>query len=376
MLESSIIIDNFFLYLPRNNVKLSQVIEDLVEERGLDRAVLSSIICEGMLAAYKKKYPDLPLIVQYNKKTDEIEVSIEKTVVNTVQDENLEISVRKARTFNEDAQAGQTLSIPFELPIGRIEILKAKQVIAQKIRHIESSAIYNEFKPKEGTIVYGVIHKCERNGITVKIQETLAFMPKSLMIPGDKTIVGYTIRALLKEVLPEPRHENQLILDRVSPDFVKKLFELEVPEIFEKLVEIKKIVRIAGYKTKMIVISHDKNIDPVGTCVGIGGARIKPILKELGIEKVDIIGLSHSLEELVKDALKPAEINRVEILDNKNANVWLDEDQRSIAIGKMGQNIALASQLTGLQIHLMKNEGMTESSEEYADLENEENIIE
>lgn len=346
-------------------MKLSQVIDELVEEKGLDRSVLSAIIAEGMLAAYKKKYPDLPLKVTYNRKSDEIEVFIEKAVVNTVQDDATQISLRKARSIKEDVQVVDTLDLPFEGTIGRIEILKAKQVIAQKIRAIETSAVYQEFKQKENTIVHGIIHKCERNGITVKLQDTFAFLPKSLMIPGDKCIVGYTLRALLKEVLPEPRHENQLILDRTSPDFLRRLFELEVPEIFEKLVEIKKIARAPGYKSKVLVVSHDKNIDPVGTCVGVGGARIKPILRELGTEKIDIIAFNRSLEDLIKDALKPAEINRVELIDTKNAQVWIDEDQRSIAIGKMGQNISLASELTGMNIHLVKNDSEKAQNEPF-----------
>ncbi len=337
-------------------MKLSQVMDELVEEKGLDRSVLSGVMCEGMLAAYKKKYPTLNLDVIYNKKTDEIEVLVQKTVVNAVSDDDTEITLRKARSIKENVEIGDTIGVPFDKPIGRIEILKAKQVIAQKIRSIEAAAVYKEFASKEGSVVHGVIHKCERSGITVKIGDTLAFLPKSLTIPTDKCIVGYHLRALLKEVLPEPQNENQLILDRVSPDFVKKLFELEIPEVFEKLVEIKKIVRAPGYKSKVIVISNDKNIDPVGTCVGVGGARVQPILRELGAEKIDVIGLSRSLEELIKDSLKPAKISRVELTDNKNAQVWLDEDQRSIAIGKGGQNIALASQLTGINIHLVKSE--------------------
>ncbi len=356
-------------------MKLSQVIDELVEEKGLDRSTLGAIISEGMLAAYKKKYPDLPLQALYNKKTDDIEITIEKTVVQSVVDEDTQISLRKARAVNEAAQIGDVIAVPFDGTIGRIEILKAKQVIAQKIRAIEHSAVYDEFKPKEGTIVHGVIHKCERHGVTVKIHDALAFLPKSLLIPGDKCIVGYSIRALLKEVLPEPRNENQLILDRASPEFLRKLFEIEVPEIFEKLVEIKKIVRAPGYKSKLVVVSHDKNIDPVGTCVGVGGARIKPILRELGTEKIDIIAAPHSLEELIRDALKPAEVNRVELVDEKNANVWVDEDQRSVAIGKMGQNIGLASQLTGVDLHLVKNEsqesGLFETTDDADDIQEE-----
>lgn len=354
-------------------MKLSQVIEELVEERGLDRTVLSNIIAEGILAAYKKKYPDLPLKMEYNKKTDEIDITIEKEIVSSVDDEDAQISLRKARSIKENVEIGQKIDIPFTLPIGRIEILKAKQVIAQKIRSIEAEIIYNEFKPKEGTVVHGVIHKCERNGITVKLQDNLAFLPKTLSIDTDRCVVGYPIRALLKEVLPEPRNENQLILDRVSTEFLKQLFELEVPEVYEKLVEVKKVVRSPGYKAKILVMTNDKNIDPVGTCVGVGGARIKPILKELGTEKIDIIEYTDSLQELIKDSLKPAQVNRVELLDNKNAKVWVDEDQRSVAIGKQGQNISLACQLTGINIHLAQNEVSEKNLNDMSELSDESN---
>ncbi len=349
-------------------MKLSQVIEELVEEKGLERTVLSTIICEGMLAAYEKRYPGLAFKVDYDKKNDEIEVKVQKEVVATVDDEDREISLRKARNINPELNAGDLVWIPFEGKIGRIEILRAKQVIATKIRSIEAATIYEEFKSKEGSIVHGVIHKCEYGGATVKVEDTLAFLPKSLSIAEDKCIVGFPIRALLKEVLAEPRNDNQLILDRGSTIFIEKLFELEIPEIFEKLVEIKKIVRISGYKSKVLVTSHDTNIDPVGTCVGIGGVRIKPILKELGSEKIDIIAWTDSLETLVKDALKPAVISRVEIVDNKSAHVWLEEDQRSLAIGKGGQNIALASQLVGISIHLVQGDNQNLSSTEDKEL--------
>jgi N utilization substance protein A len=342
-------------------VKLSLVIEELVEERGLDRTVLSKIICEGMLSAYSKKYPDIEFEVVHNKKTDEIDVFAKKLVVQAVNEDQKEITLRKAKSINPKTEIGKFVLVPFDGPIGRIEILKAKQVIAQKIRSIEAEAIYKEFKPKEKTIVHGVIHKLERPGVIVKIGDYFAFLPKSLSVPSEKYIVGHPIRALLKEVLSEPRNENQIILDRASTDFLIALFGLEIPEVYEKLVEIKNIARIPGYKSKVVVFSNDKNIDPVGTCVGFGGARIKPILKELGGEKIDIIAQVSSPEEMIKDALKPAHINRVEMVDSKNAKVWVDEDQRSVAIGKMGQNVALASQLTGVNISIMKNE--TEESD-------------
>jgi N utilization substance protein A len=337
-------------------VKLSQVIEELVEEKGLDRSALSDIVCEGILSAYAKKYPTASFNVVLNRKSDEITVNAKKTVVANVVDDLIEVNVRKARAVREDAALGDVVEVPFEGPIGRIEILRAKQVISQRIRDIEAAIIYNQFKDKVNTVVHGVVHKAEYSGVTVKLNEALAFLPKSLMIPGEKCPVGHTIKALLREVLEVPRNENQLILDRNTADFVIKLFELEIPEVFEKIVEVKKAVRIAGYKTKVVVVSHDKNIDPVGTCIGVGGARIKPILRELGAEKIDVIKMSNSLEDLIKDALKPAIINRVEVVDDKNVNVWLDEDQRSLAIGKGGQNIALASQLINRALHLVKSD--------------------
>ena len=350
----------------RARVTLTQVIEELVEERGLDKAVLSDIIRQGILSAFKKKYVDHDLAVTHDKKTDQIAVQIKKTVVASVEDDDIHITLRRARNINPDSNLGDELWLPFEGSIGRIDVLRAKQVIATRIREIESLAIFEEFKSKEGTVVVGIVHKCERSGSLIKLGDTLAFLPNSLSIPGQKYSVGFTIRALLKEVLPELRGESQLILDRASADFVKALFELEVPEIFENLVEIKKIVRTPGYKTKIIVVSHDKNVDAVGTCVGLGGGRIRPILKELGTEKIDIITNDDLLENLVKNALKPAVINKVTILSPSQVQVWLDEDQRSVAIGKMGQNIALASRLTGCEIHLMsKNLDVDNESNDY-----------
>jgi N utilization substance protein A len=340
----------------KDSVKLAQVIEELVEERGLDRSILSSLISEGMLAAYEKKYPYLNLKAQFDEQEGDVKIFVEKEVVTAIEDDELEITLKKAQAINKKLAVGDKVWVPFDGTIGRIEILKTRQFIASKIRKQEATAIYNEFKDKEGEIVHGVIHKCERAGVAVKVGDAMAFLPKSLTIPGDKCIIGFSIRALLKEVLVEPRNDNQLILDRSSEEFLQQLLELEIPEIFEKLVEIKKIVRIAGYKSKIIVISRDSNVDPVGTCVGVGGSRIKPILKELGTEKIDIIADSETKEEMVRGSLKPAQIDRVEIVDNKTARVWLAEDQRSLAIGKMGQNIALASKLIGMDIQLMQKE--------------------
>ncbi len=338
-------------------MKLSDVIDSLVEERGIAKNVLSTIVCEGLLAAYQKRYPNLVLRATYNENTGILALEAQKQVVAAVENDDLQIGLRKARSVDAHVGLEDTLWVPFEGAIGRIEILRAKQLIASRIKDIETEGLYAEFKDRQGTILQGVVHKQERGGVSVKIQDHMAFLPRSLSIPDEKFPVGYPVRALLKEVMSVPKNDNQLILDRTSEEFLLRLFELEIPEVFEQLVEIVRIVRIAGYKSKVVVSSNDSNIDPVGTCVGVGGARIKPILKELGNEKIDIIMATDSLEQFVKAALKPAEINRVEISDdNKAAKVWLDDDQRSLAIGKMGQNIALASRLTGVDIQLVQIE--------------------
>ncbi len=338
-------------------MNLFDVIEELVIERGLDRETLNSIICEGMFAAYERKYPELPLKAEYDSDEGRAIIYIEKDVVTSVKDAEREASVKKARNINKKLKAGDKVWLPFDGTIGRIEILRARQVIANQIRKIEASVVYKEFKDKQGQVIHGVIHKCERSGTIVKVDDTLALLPKSLTPAGEKCTVGYSIRALLKEVLQEPRNDYQLILDRSSEEFLRKLFELEIPEIFEKLVEIKCVARSPGYKAKIVVVSNDPNIDPVGTCVGVGGSRIKPILKELGTEKIDVIPWTESKENLIKQALKPAQIDRVEVVEeSKSANVWLDEDQRALAIGKMGQNISLASRLTGFNIQLMQKD--------------------
>jgi N utilization substance protein A len=345
-------------------VKLADVIDELVEERGLERASLGAVVCEGMLAAYQRKYPDLALKVEEDPVSGDLLVLVQKTVVASVEDEDTEISLKKARNINKDSAVDDTIWVPFEGQIGRVEVLRARQVIASKIKNIEAQVVYDQFKDKRGQIIIGTVHKFERNGISVKFGDVYAFLPYSLSIPGERFAVGYTIRALLKEVLSEPQGDNQLILDRISPEFLEALFALEIPEVFEKLVEIKKIVRAPGYKSKVAVFSHDRNIDPVGTCVGVGGSRIKPILKELNGETIDVFLWSDNVSLFVKNSLKPAAIDRVELSpDNTIARVWLNEDQRPFAIGKGGQNISLASQITGVSIQLVRDEGQKKDKE-------------
>ncbi|KKP24296.1 MAG: NusA antitermination factor [candidate division TM6 bacterium GW2011_GWF2_28_16] len=332
-------------------MNLTDVIEGLVDERGLDKENVIAAVCEGVLAAFQKKFPTANLKVVFNKKIGEIEAFVDKTVVVSTEDDETQISLRRAKVLNPNVKVGEVVEVPFEHKIGRIEILTAKQIIANKIRALEQSSVYADFKDKQGSIISGTVYKRERAGYAIKMGEITALLPNENLIPMENLRAGLPIRALLKEVLEVAHGDYQLILDRASAAFVKKLLEIEIPEVFEGVVEVKKIVRIPGYKTKAIVISNSKDIDPVGTCVGVGGSRIKPILKELGQEKIDLIQWVDSSEALVKLSLKPAEIDKVSI-DGDKVTVWLAQDQRSLAIGKMGQNINLASRLVGMEIQL------------------------
>ncbi len=335
---------------------ITQVIQDLVQEKGLDRDKVIDVVCQGILGAYKKKFRGQQVEVDFDRKTNQMEVYIVKKVVDKVEDPAREISLRQAKLIDPESKIGFKVRVPFEGKIGRVEIVAAKNVIARGIKALEEEAVFREFKGKQGSLVSGIVHKKERRGFAVNLGDVVALIPNSCLIPGENVRVGFTIRALLKEVAETSRGGYQLILDRASPEFLKKLLEAEVPEVFEGIVEVKRIERVPGYKSKVVVDCPGREVDPVGTCVGVGGSRIKPILRELGgVEKIDLIAWTENLEELVKESLKPAQVDKVEIsVEGDVATVWLAEDQRSAAIGRMGQNIALASKISGVQINLYR----------------------
>lgn len=354
-------------------MNLKDVIDSLVEEKGFDKEKIIEILCRGVTSVYAKKFPNSDIFAFFNKRSGQIEVVARRLVVSVVQDEGLEVSLRRARAIDPQASLGDMVKVPFEGSIGRVEVVAARQLIATSIRELEQQAVYNEYKEREGTIVSGLVHKRERNGFVVKIGDSLALLPEENLVPGETMRIGHPVKALLKEVCAVSRGDYQLILDRASAAFVKKLISLEIPEVFEGIVEIKKIVRSPGYKSKALVVSSSKEIDPVGTCVGVGGARIKPILRELGQEKIDLIEWTDSLDVLVKGSLKPAEIDKVEVSsDNKRATVWLAQDQRSYAIGRSGQNVSLASRLTGVEIRLQDLAPSSPSGEEFVGTSEEE----
>ncbi len=257
-----------------------------------------------------------------------------------------------------DRQTGEIIAMEGDQKIdpeelGRISAHTAKQIMIQKIREAERDVIHHEFLPKKGTLVTGVVQRTKGPNVIAMLRKAEAILPKSEQVPGEVYRTGERLRALLMDV-KKISQKVKLILSRSHPDFVRKLFELEVPEIGEGIIKIKNIARDAGYRTKIAVLSEDQHIDCVGACIGVRGSRIKNIVDELGGEKIDIIRWDEAPETLIPNALKPAEISGIVLFsETKQATVVVPEDQLSLAIGKRGQNVRLASKLTGWDIDIL-----------------------
>ena len=334
---------------------LYSVIEEFVDEKGISKETIIQGITEALQQLYTIKLPDCIIVVEFNKKKGEIVIQKLVTVVAKVENEKTEILLKKALAFNETAQIGEEIKAPCDVKLNRVDIIKIKQIMNSKIKAIEIQLISKEFEAKKNTIVTGVVNKIDHYGVSLLVQGYNAFLPKSNQIPEEKYHANMNLKVLVKEIAEEPRNlEEIIILDRSSNLFIEKLLELEIPEIFEGVVKIEKVARVPGYKTKVLVYAKDKNVNPVGTCIGVAGARIKPILKEIEPERIDFIAATENKEQLVIDSLKPAKINFVSFQDDK-AFVSIDQDERPVAIGKNGKNIHLASEISGFAIELIEN---------------------
>lgn len=331
------------------------IIEEFIEEKGIAKETIIQGIAEALQFIYENKFPDNVIVVEYDKKKEEITIRKRVKIVSTVQDFSNEISLKKAQNIVKDCQLDQELDILCEENLNRVDILKIKQIINNKIKAIEIQIISKEFEDKKNTIVNGTIHKVDHYGAIILVQGYNAYLPKNNQIPGEKYFVNTPIKVLIQDINHEARnYEEIIVVDRASSLFVEKLLELEIPEIFEKIITIEKITRIAGYKTKILLNSKDKYINAVGTCIGVSGSRIKPILKEIEPERIDFIVMTENKEQLIAECLKPAKVNFVEIKEDK-AFVFLDQEEKSAAIGKNGKNILLASNLSGFNIELLNN---------------------
>lgn len=373
---------------------MQSALSQLEEEKGVSKEKVVEAIEMALAAAYKKDFGKKGQIIRakFDMETGETEFSQIKIAVDESmlkpEDEEEEgetkteeqeeedgvrkvrfnpehhIMIEEARKIKKDIQPGDELVFALEnkKDYGRIAAQTAKQVIIQRIREAERASVYEEFKKKEGQIISGIVQRVDNGNVFVDMNRVTAILPRDEQIRGERYRVGERVRALLFSVEDTPRGIN-LHLSRSRSDFVAKLFELEVPEIANGIVEIKEIAREAGSRSKIAVASNEDGVDPVGSCVGQKGVRINAIIMELGGEKIDIIEWSDDSERFVANSLSPAKILEVEIKENeRGAVVTVDEDQLSLAIGKGGQNVRLAAKLTGWKIDIRSREGETVAS--------------
>jgi N utilization substance protein A len=344
---------------------LNQIIEQVGREKGVDREVLISALEEAMAQAARKKLGVREGIeARYNPEAGEIEVVQYKKVVEKVRDPDTELSLEEAREMDPTAQVGESLGIKVDTrDFGRIAAQAAKQVIIQRVKDAERENIYMDYKDRKGEVVNGIVQRFERGDIIVNLGRVEAVLPREEQVPRESYRPGDRIRAYILDVRKVSKGP-QIVLSRVHPNFLVKLFELEVPEVAERIVEIKAAAREPGERAKIAVSSTDLDVDPVGACVGMRGSRVQSVVQELRGERIDIIPWSADPAKFVCNALAPAEITRVLVdEENKTMEVVVPDEKLSLAIGKKGQNVKLASKLTGWKIDVISESKMQERNE-------------
>lgn len=335
--------------------ELGRVIEQLGKDRGIKKEVVVGAIEQAFVVAARKKFGiQGEYEAKYNPEEGEIEIYQYKNVVENVKDSILEIEQEKAKELDPDCELGDQLGLKIVDPsFNRIDVQTAKQIIFQKVRDAEREILFSEFKHREGELITGIARRYERGNVIVDLGKADAILPRREIIPGENFKTGDRIQAYLLEVVMTNRGP-EIRLSRTSPLFLVKLFEVEVPEITDGTIEIKAAAREPGYRAKVAVFTADKDIDPVGACVGMKGSRVQNIVNELQGEKIDIVKWSAEFETYFHAALAPAEITSI-MLDEKEhvVDVIVEDSQLSLAIGKRGQNVRLAAMLTGWKINII-----------------------
>lgn len=337
------------------NRELITVIEQISREKGIDSNTIIGAVKSALQVAAKKCFNASDNIqVEIDSKSGEIQVILIKKIVENATNPKEEISIEEAKKIDSEAELGDEIGALIEVgDFGRIAAQTAKQVIFQKVREAEWDTVYKDFIDRQGEIVHGVILGQESRNYIVDLGKTEALLPYKEQIPRETFRRGDRIRAFLCEVKPSAKGP-QLILSRSHSDFVSKLFAIEVPEIYEKIVEIRNVVREPGDRTKIAVYSKNTSVDPVGACVGMKGSRVQAVVRELRGEKIDIIPWSEDPRVFIAEALSPAVVERVGIdEEEKAALVVVSDQQLSLAIGKKGQNVRLAAKLTNWKIDII-----------------------
>lgn len=334
--------------------ELIEALNQIEKDKGVSKEIILEALETALITAYRKNYGTAQNAKVYiNKETGAIKVMAQKVVVPEVHDEKMEISLEDAQKINSLYQLGDIVEVEITpKKFGRIAAQTAKQVVVQKIREAERGILYEDFLAKENDIIVGVVTRADKKNLLIDLGRMETTLPVSEQIPGESYKPGDRIKLYIVEVKKTTKGPV-IIASRTHPGFVKRLFEQEVPEIYDGIVEIKSIAREAGSRTKMAVFSHDEKVDPVGACVGFKGARVQAVVNELRGEKIDIVKWSKDIGEFISNALSPANIIRVEINESeKAAKVFVPEYQLSLAIGKEGQNARLAAKLTGWKIDI------------------------
>jgi N utilization substance protein A len=336
---------------------LSRVIEQVGKDKGIDKQVVIDAITQGMLVAARKKFGTYREIeATYNEETGEVELFEFKEVVPREKfiDEEVEIPYDEAQKLDPNVQMDDSIGIKMEASdLGRIAAQTAKQIILQKVRDAERNIIFNEFEERKGEIASGIARRVEKGAIVVDLGRTEAYIPPREQIPGEQFKPGDRIQGYLAEVRQTTRGP-QIIMSRADERYLMKLFEMEVPEIYDGVVEIMAAAREPGQRAKIAVRSNDNSIDPVGACVGMKGSRVQNIVQELRGEKIDIVPWDEDITRFACNALAPAEISRVFLDDrNREMEIVVPESQLSLAIGKRGQNVRLAAKLTTWKLDII-----------------------
>jgi transcription termination/antitermination protein NusA len=332
--------------------ELKMIIDQVSREKGLDRDILIAALEEAIKSAVKKRYGiRLDLEVNFNSDQGEIEVFQYLTVVEEAHDKETEISLKEARELDPKCELEDCIGTRMDISaLGRIAAQSARQVIIQKMKTAERDLIYEEFKDRKGEVVNGIIQRYERGNVIINLGRTEAILPTSEQISSESYRRGDRLRAYIIEV-KDTQREPQIVLSRTHPEFLIKLFELEVPEISDGIVRIMGVSREPGSRSKIAVSSSESDVDPVGACVGMRGSRVQAVVQELRGEKIDIVPWSPDPAKYIYNALAPAECSRVIVDDStQSLEVIVPDDQLSLAIGRQGQNVRLAAKLMGWRI--------------------------
>ncbi|NLM26810.1 MAG: transcription termination/antitermination protein NusA [Clostridiaceae bacterium] len=336
------------------SAELIHALEQIEKEKGIQKEVLIEAIEVALITAYKRNYGSAQNVEVYiDRLTGDVRVFALKNIVETVTDPSTELSLEQASRFSPDFEVGDVVEVEVTpRKFGRIAAQTAKQVVMQRIREAERGIIFEEYSSKEEDIISGVVSRFERKNVIIELGRAEAILPPSEQTPGEKYNIHDRIKAYVINV-KKTNKNPQIFVSRTHPGLVKRLLELEVPEIHDGTVEIKTIAREAGSRTKIAIFSKNENVDPVGACVGQKGSRIRAIVEELRGEMIDVIKWSSNPHEYIASSLSPAKVLRVDIdEENKVARVIVPDFQLSLAIGKEGQNARLAAKLTGWKIDI------------------------